>query len=169
MTVDTKRFYIGVKPCGCITAAMVDDKSTTAGEIADLCPRNGKNRPPGGTPRTDARRVHDIVPRVRVQTAEVAMKANKSLLWMPGHDASTQTAGEAALARQRMIWFARDGLARARHAREQGHTQVSWDHDGWFDQMAFVSLHIQRAMVFSAELRSFKRGQQLTFDLLPND
>lgn len=33
---ERKIFYIGVKPCGCITACMVDDDKTTAKEVSDF-------------------------------------------------------------------------------------------------------------------------------------
>lgn len=34
--MERKPFYVGVRQCGCITAAMIDDASTSAGEVADF-------------------------------------------------------------------------------------------------------------------------------------
>jgi hypothetical protein len=36
MRPETKPFYVGVRPCGCITAAMIDDDTTTPDEIAEF-------------------------------------------------------------------------------------------------------------------------------------
>ena len=33
------RAYVGVKPCGCVTAALVDDQDTTAKQVRDFCNR----------------------------------------------------------------------------------------------------------------------------------
>nr|MBL8412754.1 hypothetical protein [Dechloromonas sp.] len=33
---EKKTFYTGVKPCGCVTALLVDDDETTAKEVADF-------------------------------------------------------------------------------------------------------------------------------------
>lgn len=32
-------FYVGIGPCGCVRASLVDDEYTTAGEIADFARR----------------------------------------------------------------------------------------------------------------------------------
>lgn len=34
-----QRAYVGVKSCGCVTAALVDDKDTTARQVRDFCNR----------------------------------------------------------------------------------------------------------------------------------
>ena len=36
MRSDTKPFYVGVRSCGCVTAAMIDDDTTTPEEIAQF-------------------------------------------------------------------------------------------------------------------------------------
>lgn len=36
MNEEKKSFYTGVKPCGCVTALLVDDEKTTAKEVADF-------------------------------------------------------------------------------------------------------------------------------------
>ena len=33
---DRKSFYLGVKPCGCVTASLVDDEMTTAKDVANF-------------------------------------------------------------------------------------------------------------------------------------
>lgn len=35
-SLEKKSFYIAVKPCGCVTACLVDDDKTTAKEVADF-------------------------------------------------------------------------------------------------------------------------------------
>lgn len=36
MRAKKKQLYIGVKTCGCVTASLIDDKMTTAKDIADF-------------------------------------------------------------------------------------------------------------------------------------
>ncbi|MCP5233400.1 MAG: hypothetical protein H6948_15175 [Zoogloeaceae bacterium] len=33
---ERRGFYVGVKPCGCVTASLVDDADTTAKDVADF-------------------------------------------------------------------------------------------------------------------------------------
>lgn len=33
---EKKRFYVGIRPCGCVTAVMVDDEDTTPKDIAEF-------------------------------------------------------------------------------------------------------------------------------------
>jgi hypothetical protein len=42
--METRRFYFGVRECGCVTAALVDDELTTAAEIADFARRMAKTK-----------------------------------------------------------------------------------------------------------------------------
>ncbi len=33
---EKRKFYVGIRPCGCITACLVDDQDTQPGEIAEF-------------------------------------------------------------------------------------------------------------------------------------
>ena len=35
-TEEKRKFYVGIKACGCITAALVDDEKTTPKDIAEF-------------------------------------------------------------------------------------------------------------------------------------
>lgn len=34
--IEKRKFYVGIRPCGCITACLVDDHDTQPGEIAEF-------------------------------------------------------------------------------------------------------------------------------------
>jgi len=40
--MDTAKFYVGISKCGCVSAMLVDDESTTPKEIAQFARRMGR-------------------------------------------------------------------------------------------------------------------------------
>ena len=37
--MEKRKFYLGIRTCGCVTASLVDDANTTASEVADFARR----------------------------------------------------------------------------------------------------------------------------------